>query len=191
MDRVGRNFGHAMSDEQQQGDSGVDRGLQLSEVRPHGLRVDSLREEGGSHVDRPRHRQMTCETCCLRFETYQKRVRCSGCMLWVHDTCVERLKFGTRYQATMCLICKQKATRLLRVANAVELSQGREWDQDEWFDRLIVAVGVGSSYAVSSNKDLNKLDLFMVNALVNGLPYRQEQSETDQADGDGGDQSVG
>ena len=58
---------------------------------------------------------------------------------------------------------------MTRVANAVELSQGREWDQNDWFDTLLVAVAVGSSYAVSSNTDLNKLDLFMVNALVNGL----------------------
>ena len=191
MDRVGRSFGHAMSDEQQHGDSGVDRGLQLLEVRPRGLRVDSLREEGGSHADRPRHRQISCETCCLRLEPNQNRVRCSACRLYIHDTCIERLKFGTRYQATMCLTCKQKATRLIRVANAVELSQGREWDQDVWFDNLLVAVQVGSSYAVSSNKDLNKLDLFMVNALVNGLSYRQESSEVDQAEGDSGDQSVG
>ena len=96
MDRVGRSFGHAMSDEQQHGDSGVDRGLQLSEVRPRGLRVDSLREEGGSHADRPRHRQMSCETCCLRLEPNQNRVRCSACRLYIHDTCIERLKFGTR-----------------------------------------------------------------------------------------------
>ena len=62
MDRDGRSSGHAMSDEQQYGDSGVDRDLQLSEVRPRGLRVDSLREEGGSHADRPRHRQLTGES---------------------------------------------------------------------------------------------------------------------------------
>ena len=90
MDRVGRSFGHAMSDEQQQGDSGVDRGTQLSEVRPHGLRVDSLREEGGSHVDRPRHRQISCETCCLRLESNQNRMRCSACRLYIHDTCIEK-----------------------------------------------------------------------------------------------------
>ena len=180
-----------MSDDQQYGASGADRDPQLSEVRPRGLRVDSLREEGGSHADRPRHRQLSCETCCLRLDPNQNRTQCSGCRLWIHDTCTERLKFGTRYQATMCLTCKQKATRMIRVANAVELSQGREWDQDGWFDRLLVAVEVGSSYAVSSNTDLNKLDLFIVSALVNGLQYQQEQSESGQAEGDEGDQSVG
>ena len=71
---------------------------------------------------------------------------------------------------------------MFRVANAVELSQGRIWDQDAWFDDLLVAVQFGTSYAVSSNTDLNKLELFMVRAIVNGLPYRQESSEVDQAE---------
>ena len=91
----------------------------------------------------------------------------------------------------MSLICKQKATRMIRAANAVERSQGRAWDQNDWFEKLLVAVEVGSSYAVSSNTDLNKLDLFIVSALVNGLQYQQEQSESGQAEGDEGDQSVG
>ena len=72
----------------------------------------------------------------------------------------------------MCLICKQKAVRMIRVVDSVEISQGRRWDQHEWFEKMLVAVRVGSSYAISNNTDLNKLDLFMVNALVNGLPYR-------------------
>ena len=192
MDRVGRSSGHAMSDDQQYGASGADRDPQLSEVRPRGLRVDSLREEGGSHADRPRHRQLSCETCCLRLDPNQNRTQCSGCRLWIHDTCTERLKFGTRYQATMCLTCKQKATRMFRVANAVELSQGRVWDQDAWFDDLLVAVQFGTSYAVSSNTDLNQLELFMVRVVVNGLPYRQETSEGgDQAEDVGERQSDG
>ena len=192
MDRVGRSSGHAMSDEQQYGVSGVDLDQQLSEVRTSGLQVNSLREEGGSHADRPRHRQLSCETCCLRLDLNQNRTQCSGCRLWIHDTCTERLKLGTRYQATMCLICQQKATRMFRVANAVELSQGRIWDQDAWFDDLLVAVQFGTSYAVSSNKDLNKLELFMVRVVVNGLPYRQETSEgDDQAEDVGERQSDG
>ena len=125
MDRVGRSFGHAMSDGQQQGASSASRGTQLLEVRQHGLRENSLREEGGSYVDRPRHRQISCETCCLRLKPNQNRVQCSACRLWIHEMCVERLKFGTRYQATMCLTCKQKATRMIRAANAVERSHGR------------------------------------------------------------------
>ena len=189
MDRIGRSFVHVMSDEQQYGAPGADRDPRLSEVRPHGLRMDSLLEEGGPHADRPRHRQLSCETCCLRLDPNQNRTQCSGCRLWIHDACAERLKFGTRYQATMCLTCKQKATRMFRVANAVELSQGRIWDQDAWFDDLLVAVQFGTSYAVSSNKDLNQLELFMVRAVVNGLPYRQETSERDQAEDVGERQS--
>ena len=91
----------------------------------------------------------------------------------------------------MCLTCKQKAVRMIRVVDSVELSQGLRWDQDEWFEKVLVAVRVGSSYAVSNNTDLNKLELFMVRALVNGLYYQREQSEHDQAEGDEGDQSVG
>ena len=69
----------------------------------------------------------------------------------------------------MCLICKQKAVRMIRVVDSVEISQGQRWDQDEWFDKLLVAVRVGSSYAISNNTDLNTLELFMANALVNGM----------------------
>ena len=90
----------------------------------------------------------------------------------------------------MCSTCKQKATRMFRVANAVELSQGRTWDQDAWFDDLLVAVQFGTSYAVSSKKDLNQLELFMVRVVVNGLPHRQETSEgCDQAEDVGERQS--
>ena len=78
---------------------------------------------------------------------------------------------------------------MLRVANAVELSQGRMWDQDAWFDDLLVAVQFGTSYAVSSNKDLNELEMFMVRAVLNGLTYRQEMSERDQAEDVGERQS--
>ena len=80
---------------------------------------------------------------------------------------------------------------MIRTVDAVEMSQGRQWDQDDWFDKLLVAVQVGSSYAISNNTDLNKLDLFMVNALRNGLQYQREQSESGQAADDEGDQSVG
>ena len=62
MDRVGRSSGHAVGDEQQYGAPGVYRDPHLSEIRPRGLRVNSLREEGGSHVDRPRHRQLSGES---------------------------------------------------------------------------------------------------------------------------------
>ena len=180
-----------MSDRQQQGVFNAGQGTMQSEVRQHGVREDSLRGEGVSLVDRPRHRQLSCETCSLRLEPNQNRVQCSACRFWIHERCVERLKFGTSFQATMCLICKQKAVRMIRVVDTVESSQGQRWDQDEWFERLLVAVRVGSSYAISNNTDLNKLELFMANALVNGLQYQQEQSEHDQAAGDEGDQSVG
>ena len=157
-----------MSD-RQQGGFYASQGTMQSEVRQHGVREDSLRGEGVSLVDRPRHRQLSCETCSLRLEPNQNRVQCSACSFWIHERCVERLKIGTSFQANMCLTCKQKAVRMIRVVDSVELSQGLRWDQDEWFEKVLVAVRVGSSYAISNNIDLNKLEFFMVNALVNGL----------------------
>ena len=147
--------------DRQQGGFYASQGTMQSEVRQHGVREDSLRGEGVSLVDRPRHRQISCETCALRLEPNQNRVQCSACNFWIHERCVERLKVGTGFQANMCLTCKQKATRMFRVASAVEISQGRTWDQDAWFDDLLVAVQFGTSYAVSSNTD---------RAVVNGLP---------------------
>ena len=162
-----------MSDRQQQRVSNAGQGTMQSEVRQHGVREDSLRGEGVSLVDRPRHRQLSCETCSLRLGPNQNRLQCSACRFSIHERCVERLKVGTSFQATMCLICKQKVVRMIRVVDSVDLSQGQRWDQDEWFEKLLVAVRVGSSYAVSDNTDLNKLEILMVRALVTGIYYQR------------------
>ena len=50
---------------------------------------------------------------------------------------------------------------MIRVANAVEASQGRVWDQDVWFDDLLIAVQYDTRFAVSGNKDLSELEIFL------------------------------
>ena len=81
---------------------GEHRGPQPSDVRPRGLRAEPYSEEGGPQAGRPRHRQISCETCCLRLEPYQRRVQCSGCSLWTHEECTEQFDFGTKWHAEMC-----------------------------------------------------------------------------------------
>ena len=41
---------------------------QPSEVRSRGLWTELFSEEGGPQAGRSRHRQISCETCCLRLE---------------------------------------------------------------------------------------------------------------------------
>ena len=100
----------------------------MSERRP---------EEGDPQAGRPRLRQVGCETCCLRLEQYQRLLQCNGCRNWTHEECVEQLDIGTSWHADVCLTCKFRATRMLRVVSAVELSQGHVWNQDEWFVSLL------------------------------------------------------
>ena len=46
---------------------------------------------GASVADRPRQRQIGCETCGLSLEPHQARVRCNVCSLWIHEECIETL----------------------------------------------------------------------------------------------------
>ena len=116
---------------------GEHQGPQHPEVRTRGVTTERYSEEGVPQAVRSRHRQISCETCCLRLEQYQRHWQCSGCRHWTHEGCTEQFDFGTKWHADMCLTCKQKATRMLRVVSAVELSRGHHWNQDEWFDILL------------------------------------------------------
>ena len=159
-DRESSGIGAGMGDRQDP---------QPMNVRPRGLRAEPYSEEGGPQAERPRHRQISCETCCLSFEPYQRRVQCSGCSLWTHEECIEQLDFGTKWHAEMCLSCHQRATRMFRVVSAIELRRGHHWNQDEWFDDLLNHLVNGTGYGETRNKDLNKLELFMAKAVMNGL----------------------
>ena len=173
MERVTRSFGRMMGDDQYnrasdavRESSGLSAGVgehrdpQPSEVRSRGLRAEPFSEEGGPQAGRSRHRQISCETCCLRLEPYQRRVQCSGCLHWTHEECTEQFDFGTKWHAEMCLSCQQRATRMLRVVSAVELRRGHHWNQDEWFDTLLNHLSNGTGYGVSRNKGLNALGFF-------------------------------
>ena len=109
------------------------RDPQHPEVRVRGVMTERYSEEGVPQAVRSRHRQISCETCCLRLEQHQRHWQCSGCRHWTHEGCTEQFDFGTKWHADMCSTCMQRATRTLRVVSVVELSQGHHWNQDEWF----------------------------------------------------------
>ena len=101
-------------------------------------------------------------------------MKCHGCRNWIHEGCVELMDIGTSWNADMCLTCKFKATRMLRVVSAVEFSQGHNWNQDEWFVTLLHKLSEGSGCGISRNKDLNELEIFMASAIIDGLRYRPD-----------------
>ena len=68
----------------------------------------------------------------------------------------------------VCLTCKFKVTRMLRVVSAVEFNRGHRWNQDEWFETLQHMLSVGIGYGVSRNKDKNELEFLMAKAIMNG-----------------------
>ena len=82
--------------------------------------------EGVSVADRPRQRQIGCETCGQSLEPYEDQVQCSVCDLWIHAGCVEVLSIGYSWRAEMCLACQQKSTRKLRVVKALERRRGSQ-----------------------------------------------------------------
>ena len=84
--------------------------------------------EGVPVAERPRHKQIGCETCSQSFEPQQRRVKCHVCSLWIYDECVEILHIGSKWNAEMCLACQQRLTRKLRVISAIELKKGHHWD---------------------------------------------------------------
>ena len=49
---------------------------------------------GVSVADKPRQKQIGCETCGQSFEPHHARIKCHVCCLWIHDECVETLSIG-------------------------------------------------------------------------------------------------
>ena len=125
--------------------------------------------EGVPVAGRPRHQQISCETCNQGLEPDQRQVKCHVCQAWMHDGCVEVLHMGSKWNADMCLTCQQTLTRQLKVISAIELKKGHHWDQDEWCKNLQEFVRVGTGYGESRNRDLNELELTLGRALQSGL----------------------
>ena len=122
---------------------------QVSHTSAQGPAGFEPRSYGGVSVaDRPRQRQIGCETCGQTFEPQDARVRCPVCSLWIHDDCVETLSIGFRWCAEMCLACQQRSTRRLRVIKALELRRGNRWNADDWFHALREAVRIGGEYGM-------------------------------------------
>ena len=110
---------------------------QLPQPPEHGPRGFGPQvQEGVSMAERPRHRQIGCETCGQSLELYERKTKCQVCCLWIHDGCSETLCIGSKWYAEMCLTCHQKTTRKLRVVSAIERRRGHHWDQDRWSSNL-------------------------------------------------------
>ena len=73
--------------------------------------LESRTFDGVSVADRPRQKQIGCETCGQSLEPHDARIRCNVCNLWIHDGCIEVLSIGYSWRAEMCLACQQRATR--------------------------------------------------------------------------------
>ena len=119
-------------------------------------------------------------------ESYHHLLKCCGCRNWVHEGCPEILDIGTSWHADVCLTCKFKVTRMLRVVSAVEFNRGHRWNQDEWFETLQHKLSVGIGYGISGNTDMNELEFFMAKAILNGLRYRKDPIEVTPTAGVGG-----
>ena len=141
--------------------------LQSSAQGPAGFEPRSY--GGASVAERPRQRQIGCETCGQSLEPHQARVRCTVCSLWIHDECVETLSIGHSWRAEMCLACQQRSTRKLRVIKALELRRGNRWDADDWFQRFREDVRLGREFGVSRNRDLNELESTLARAILNDI----------------------
>ena len=121
-------------------------------VISRGVRMERSPEEGVPQARRSRMIQVACETCCLIVESYHDLIRCCGCRNWVHTTCLEVVDIGTKWHVEMCLTCKFKVTRMLRVVSAVEFNRGHRWNQYDWFETIQHMLSVGIRYGLSRNK---------------------------------------
>merc|ERR1712082_164089 len=129
----------------------------------HGPRSFEPRSYDGVPVaERPRQKQIGCETCGQSFDPHHRRVKCHVCCLWIHNECIETLYIGDNWYAEMCLACQQRSTRKLRVIKAIELRKGNRWNADKWFKYFTPEVKSGGDYGVSRNRDLNELDSTLV-----------------------------
>merc|ERR1711867_102532 len=92
----------------------------------------------------------------------------------------------------MCLACQQRATRKLRVIEALELRRGNRWVGDDWFRDLQVNVKNGGEYGISRNRDLNELESTFARAILNDLNcYEQRDPVASTTDaGDEGEQQA-
>ena len=55
---------------------------------------------------------------------------------------------------------------VLRLRN---LYKGHRWDQDDWFNTLQHLVNVETGYGISTNRDLNDVEIKLANAIKRGL----------------------
>ena len=62
--------------------------------------------EGVPVAQRPNHQQTGCTTCGQVLEPQQRQLTCHVCSSWIHDTCVEILNIGSKWNVQMCLTCQ-------------------------------------------------------------------------------------
>ena len=129
--------------------------------------------EGMSMADRPRVRQVGCETCGQIMEDFERKAKCQVCSFWTHDACFEKLCIGSMWYAEMCLTCHQKTTRKLRVISKIERKKGQPWNQDRWFKQFFNLIRTGG-HGATRNKDLNELEISLAKAVMNGLRYYRD-----------------
>ena len=54
--------------------------------------------DGVPVAERPRQKQIGCETCGQSLEPHQRRVKCHVCCLWIHDEYIETLHIGDKVE---------------------------------------------------------------------------------------------
>ena len=139
--------------------------------------------EGVPVAHGPTHQQISCMTCSQALLPHQRQVVCHVCSSYMHHDCVEVLTIGTKWSADMCLVCQQGMTRQLRAISAIELQKGHQWDQDDWFATFQDLVGVETGYGVSSNRDLNAIEMKLASAIKRGLNiFKTADSPTTNGD---------
>ena len=129
------------------------------------------RYDGIPTANLPTHQQINCMTCNQQLRHSQQQVVCHVCTSYVHEGCTETLSIGSRYKADMCLVCQQGIQRQIRCISVIERERGPRWDQDEWFNTFLGCVEANIGYGVSSNCDLNNLEIRLANAIRRGLHY--------------------
>ena len=55
--------------------------------------------EGVPVAQRPRHQQISCMTCNQALEPEQRQLKCHVCSSWIHDSCIETLQIGSKWNA--------------------------------------------------------------------------------------------
>merc|ERR1711867_258144 len=71
----------------------------------------------------------------------------------------------------------------IRCITAIERENGKRWDQNEWFTTFLGCVEADIGFGVSSNRDLNKLELKFATAIRRGLHfYKVSGSSTSSGD---------